>query len=213
MPAQTSDPATDAALPLPRGCPAHPHECYDPPKSVSHHENAARRITLRRLRAADARLYRALRLRALKEHPDAFLISPQEEARQGAAETRARLRTSPTFGAFVDGDVAGMVGIHRETRVKARHKCVLWGMYVAPEFRGLGLGRALMLEALACARRMRGVEQVILAVGSTNRSARSLYRSVGFRRYGVEPRAMKLGRRTIDDEEMICFLTRRVSAR
>ena len=192
---------------------AHPGGCYDPSKPVSNSTSAERRVSIRRLRAANARLYRALRLRALKEHPDAFLISPREEARQGAVETRKRLRTSPTFGAFVDGELAGMVGIHRETRAKARHKCVLWGMYVTPEFRGLGLGRALMLQALACARRMRGVEQVILAVGSTNRAARSLYRSVGFRRYGVEPRAMKLGRRTIDEEEMICFLKRRVSAR
>ena len=165
-----------------------------------------RRIALRRLTSADAAEYRAVRLRMLKDHPEAFLVSHAEGKRDSVAVYGRRLAASPVLGAFVDGKLAATVGYFRETARKARHKVTVWGVYVAPEHRGLRLGRTLMLEALRRLRRTPGVEQVRLDVGTRNRPARALYRSVGFRRLGIERRAMKVGGRAVDEELMVLFL-------
>ncbi|MWC00098.1 ribosomal protein S18-alanine N-acetyltransferase [Agromyces seonyuensis] len=55
---------------------------------------------------------------------------------------------------------------------------------VVPEARGLGLGRALMQQLVAVARR-RGAEEVFLEVRADNHVAQSLYRSLGFEELGV----------------------------
>ncbi len=36
----------------------------------------------------------------------------------------------------------------RETNLKTKHKGNIYGMYVSPEMRGNGVGRALMLEVI-----------------------------------------------------------------
>lgn len=164
------------------------------------------RVVFRRLTSADAAEYRAIRLRMLKDHPEAFLTSHAEGKRDSVAVYGRRLAASPVLGAFVDGRLAATVGYFRETAHKARHKVTIWGVYVAPEHRGLRLGRLLILEALRRLRSTRGVEQVRLDVGTRNRPARALYRSVGFRPFGIERRAMKVGGKAIDEELMVLFL-------
>jgi ribosomal protein S18 acetylase RimI-like enzyme len=63
-------------------------------------------------------------------------------------------------------------------------------MYVAPEHRMLGLGRALLAEAVGRARRMDGVEMVLLAVAVGNEPARRLYESMGFESHYVDRHAL-----------------------
>jgi ribosomal protein S18 acetylase RimI-like enzyme len=165
---------------------------------------------IRPLLVADAAAWRTLRLRALKEEPEAFVITHAEESRRGLADTRARFRRHGRervlLGAFEKGRLVGCVGFWREEYEKIRHKAVIWGMYVEPGQRGRGTGRALMEEALRRIRGLRGVEQVNLAVWAGNGPARALYRSLGFRVIGREPRAAKLGRRYLDDETMVLWL-------
>lgn len=161
---------------------------------------------IRRLAPRDAAEFLRVRLRSLREEPEAFLASPSEEVT--VAELRRSLRPSrdrAIMGAFLDGRLAGVVGVTRDGFAKARHKAVIWGVYVAPEARGLGLGRMLMRRALAHIRRA-GVEQVLLSVGTTNRAARALYAACGFRGFGIERRCMKVGRRYVDEEWMVLRL-------
>lgn len=58
---------------------------------------------------------------------------------------------------------------------------------VANDARGRGIGRALLAELLAEAKR-RGVQELFLEVRADNPVARGLYESVGFREIGVRPR-------------------------
>ena len=58
-------------------------------------------------------------------------------------------------------------------RVKLAHKAFIWGVYVAPAFRGRGLGRMLLECALARARSMSDLLQVTLGVNTANAAARS----------------------------------------
>lgn len=165
----------------------------------------------RLLTEADADAYRRVRLRALAEHPE-FFGRAAEEA-ETLAEMAEQLRTrhdgreSFLLGAFEDA-LVGITGCSRDRPLKHRHKALIWGMYVAPEARGRGIGRRLLGEAIRRARTWPGVEQLLLAVAARNEPARALYRSCGFEPFGVEPRALKVGDRYVDEEQMVLFLDR-----
>jgi ribosomal protein S18 acetylase RimI-like enzyme len=58
-------------------------------------------------------------------------------------------------------------------------ECYLAELYVVPDRRGRGLGRALMLAAIEHARE-RGADHMDLGTGETDRAARTLYESLGF---------------------------------
>lgn len=172
-------------------------------------------MVIRPLGVADAVAYRALRIRAVTAHPDAFLISGARERAIPLAEIRERFRTrwahpdNRILGAFRDGLLVGLCGFFREPWRKVRHKATIWGVYVAPEARGLGLGRALLDAAVARLRKRPGILQVHLCVTLASRAALALYRSAGFRTFGVEPRAMRVGGRFLDEAHMVRRLDRR----
>ena len=146
-----------------------------------------------------------LRLRMLKEHPDAFGGSYEEAVSGGVERQRERFLQPNAFilGAFDGETLVGTVGCVQQQPAKVRHKAFIWGMYVAPEARGRGVGRALMEAAIARARQWPEVEQIHLAVVTTNEVARRLYRSLGFEVYGVEPAALKVDGRDLDEEHML----------
>src|SRR5262245_14257688 len=129
-------------------------------------------MEIRPLLDTDAAELRALRLRALLEEPDPFLSTHDEEVTRPVEYTAQRLRTAAAeervmLGAFEADSLVGMVGFHREQRRKVRHRVDLVAMYVAPEARGRGHGRALVREVLTRAAAIPGVEQVHLMVTTT----------------------------------------------
>jgi len=168
-------------------------------------------MIIRRLGEDDAGVLRELRLRALRESPEAFGSSYEETVLQPPASMAQRLRADPAapydfvLGAFAPA-LVGMVGFRREARLKTRHKGAIWGMYVAGEMQGSGVGRALLERLIADAREQPGLEQITLYVVSSNLAARHLYASCGFTVYGVEPCALKLDGRYLDEDLMILQL-------
>ena len=165
-------------------------------------------MSVRILNSADAAAFRELRLRALKEHADAFTSSYEEELRKPIAATEERLVAGDNtfWGAFVDGQLQGMVGLSREPRAKNRHKGDVVAMYVAPESGRRGLAKALLQAVIDHARNVIGLEQLVLSVTRSNEAARQLYRAAGFTTFGVEPRAIKVAGAYFDKERMILFL-------
>lgn len=166
---------------------------------------------IRTLTSADAESYRALRLQSLQQHPEAFLSSYESEVKQSIETTRIRLDASDehfTLGAFLDGEqrLAGIATFFRESRPKIQHKAHVYAVYVDPVARKHGAGRALMQELIARAKAAPGLEQLMLTVTSSNVAAKRLYESLGFVRYGTEPRAMKLDGEYLDEDLMAMLL-------
>ena len=167
-------------------------------------------MEIRVLTEADVDLYRPLRLRALREEPQAFGSSYEELVARPVEEMARRLRPDPatgtvTLGAF-DPDLVGTVGLLRESGLKMQHKAMVWGVYTVPEVRGRGVGRALLTAILAHARTVPGLEQVHLTVTTVNPIAQALYESFGFVTYGVEPRSLRLAERYLDERLMVLML-------
>lgn len=111
------------------------------------------------------------------------------------------------FGAFEGTSLIGLVALGRENMRKLEHKALIWGMYVAPIARGNGVGRALLLEALALARSVPAIRQVNLCVNASNTAAIHLYSSVGFKTFGREPGAMLIDGELHDEIHMCLRFT------
>jgi ribosomal protein S18 acetylase RimI-like enzyme len=158
-------------------------------------------MLIRRLGPADATLYRSLRLRALREHPDAFTSSYEEDSAQPLEASAARLGAHAFWGAYDGAELRGFVGLERERRAKNRHKASVVGMYVAPEAAAQGVGRAL-LEALVAHARKEGLQHLVLTVTEGNEHAQRLYEGAGFRSFGVEPDAIRVDGRAYAKNHM-----------
>ncbi|WP_145394463.1 GNAT family N-acetyltransferase [Pantoea sp. SJZ147] len=143
---------------------------------------------LRPLAEQDVSAFRAIRLEALRRHPDAFGADYDRERQQPDAFFAAMLRENRMLAGIDDqGQTAGIVGVRFNPGVKQRHVATLWGMYVRPEWRGSGLAKALLTTAIAEARECRSLK---LAVSATNIAAARLYRSAGFQTYATDVAAL-----------------------
>jgi ribosomal protein S18 acetylase RimI-like enzyme len=159
---------------------------------------------IRVLSEADVDAFWRLRLDALKNEPASFGATFEESVDKTLAEVVKQLKaTEDSFvmGAFAP-HLVGMVGLYRRNGLKLRHKGNIWGMYVAPEGRGKGIGRALIQALVAHVVSLSSYEQLVLTVVTTNEVARRLYLSLGFKTYGTETAALKLGNLYLDEELM-----------
>jgi RimJ/RimL family protein N-acetyltransferase len=165
-------------------------------------------LEIRPLAAPDATAFKRIRLEAISDSPSAVWPTYEEEAKRTVKETEARIQRTDTqvvFGAFMDSKLVGIAGLRREPLDQVKHKAVLWGVFISPDRRREGLARRLFSSVLSFARD-EGVLQIQLCVNAENDRARRLYRSLGFKPFGLEPRAMRVGDRYFDEEHMVLRL-------
>ncbi|MCD5981158.1 GNAT family N-acetyltransferase [Pseudomonas quasicaspiana] len=150
---------------------------------------------IERLQGRHAAAYRDLMLDAYTRHPEAFTSSTEERAALPLSWWENRLNAAEDAGQVVfgitDGDaVLGAVGLTFSNRQRARHKVLLFGMYVVAGQQGKGLGQSLIDAALSYARQRPHTLLVQLTVSENNASARKLYEHNGFASFGLEPLAV-----------------------
>jgi dihydropteroate synthase len=132
-------------------------------------------------------MWRDLRLRALADAPDAYRETLAEaQARDDAAwqALAARRPDRVQLVAERGGAPVGMAVAVIDAADPVRAD--LYAMWVAPEARGGGAGRALVDAALRWTR-ARAALEMSLRVSEGNDPARALYRGCGFRETGERP--------------------------
>lgn len=107
---------------------------------------------------------------------------------ESAAWVRGNIeKGNPQFVALADGRLVGWCDVFAEKRETMAHGAVL-GMGVLNDYRGKGIGIALMRAALAQAKKA-GFKRVELTVREDNLRAKALYEKVGFAVEGVKRKA------------------------
>ena len=87
------------------------------------------------------------------------------------------------FVCVADATVVGNLSLRRASH-RTRRGCMIGNVVVHPDYRGQGMGRALMLKGIAAARRQ-DAEWVGLEVRANNTVACTLYEHLGFRAVGT----------------------------
>lgn len=150
-------------------------------------------LTIRQLTPTDAEAFQRLRREVTADNPVPMGLTLEEEFTRTIEGFRDQLSypfPNAAFGAFVSGSLVGTAAVAWPSKFpSSRHKTNLWGVFVTPTYRGVGIGRALVSRAITHAFE-NGVRRINLQVFTPNAQAISLYNSLGFQVYGNEPEAI-----------------------
>lgn len=156
------------------------------------------------LQETDKARYSALWRNTLIEHNEFFRIAREDEP---SPQIQTNFTNeSFTLGAFIDANLVGSISVERDTRKKLKHKALLFRMFVHSASAGCGVGRALVKEAIAHAKRIDGLKQLYLTVLDTNARAIYLYNSLGFETFAHEPASVNINNNFVGELQMVCFL-------
>jgi GNAT superfamily N-acetyltransferase len=148
-------------------------------------------LVIRRLGPEEWPAYRAVRLRALRDTPEAFGSTAADAERLTPADWARRLADRTTFVAAAGQELVGLVS----GAVHSAGEAELISMWVAPGWRRQGVGRRLV-DAVVDWAAAAGFERLRLWVAIGNDAAERLYAERGFNRTGeVQPMGRGAGDR------------------
>ena len=133
-----------------------------------------------------------IRLELLQKEPTSFGSSYEEESvfENYIWVNRLTKPNIKTVGAFDGEELIGIVLGVQNPRKKMNHIMEINSMYVKEEYRGKGIGKAL-IDRLLSEIDTNEVEMIRLSVVSTNQQAIALYKKIGFVEYAVDPKVIK----------------------
>lgn len=152
-------------------------------------------IAIRPAVPGDAALLRELRIEALADRPEAFAadhaaaVAENVEGWVERIEVNAAQEQGIICIASTGERLVGMTGLGRGHWPKTQHSGIIWGVYVNPEWRSMGVAEALLNECITWAK-AQGLTIVKLGVVTTNTPAIRCYARCGFSVYGIEPRVI-----------------------
>lgn len=143
--------------------------------------------SIRELSESDWAEYKAIRLRSLQDSPDSFVSTYERESKFQTEQWKARLRVSPSIhdavvlAAVVGDTYVGLLScVIQRPGTRSAHLNQMW---VAPEYRGCGIGMALVKKARKWVYK-RSIGNLLLSVVTVNAAAISLYQNIGFKPIG-----------------------------
>jgi GNAT superfamily N-acetyltransferase len=142
-------------------------------------------VKIKQLTPDETERLRSIRLRSLRDAPEAFATTFEESAARPPESWVQQLRDLATFVAVIEGRDVGLV---RGAPLPAKtDEAMLISMWVAPEARGKGVGGALVDAVIAWAR-AEGLARLQLEVVDDNAPAIALYARKGFVQTGPSVR-------------------------
>ena len=140
----------------------------------------------------------------LVTQPDEFDLSEEEQRSRIAKHVDAPDKLA--LVAELSGRILGVLWCEAGSRKRLAHRAT-FHMLVEREWRGRGVGTALLQALIAWAEEHPAIEKLGLAVYETNRPAIALYRRFGFVEEGRRPRELKVGPdEYVDDVLMYRFV-------
>lgn len=160
-------------------------------------------ITVRPLGEDDWQDFRAVRLAALSESPEAFAAKAAQEEAYDESFWRERMTRSNRLIAEVNGEAVGVVSVG-QAKVSDGSAGELFGLWVRPEARGSGIATHLVKNGASLARE-RGHSHLVYWVGTDNGRAVAFASGMGFRPTDYR-RPMRIASEEDGDEEVAMVL-------
>jgi len=145
--------------------------------------------------------WKTFRLEALKNTPEAFGASYDEEIYNSEQKWREFLSKNAIFGAFDDVTLVATAGFSQLIKTKMKHRGILFSVYTTPNHRKKGLSRSLTKKIIEHATPR--VNQLHLNCVTTNLAALKFYESLGFETYGTELNALYINGIYYDEYLMV----------
>jgi RimJ/RimL family protein N-acetyltransferase len=145
-------------------------------------------IIFKCLGSEDSKRYREIRLESLKAHPEAF-GSSYEEQRLLPKLMFEKALEQPIDDRFVVGafdqetliGICGFVPFVLDEGLDLSKAGTIIQMYVRPSHRNRKIGLNLVIAVIEKAFRLPDIEQIVLGVNESNKSAMRVYEQAGFR--------------------------------
>lgn len=135
--------------------------------------------------------YKKLRLEAVADSPESFTTTAQETLSTPDEEWQEKIHTM-FFAVTENDEVIGMAGCYFEDKEKLAHIAHVVSVFVHPDHRGKGIGKQLVQVLLSDAKSNAHVKKIELGVVVTQKVARQLYESLGFKKVGELKKAIQV---------------------
>ncbi|HVE58264.1 MAG TPA: GNAT family protein [Pyrinomonadaceae bacterium] len=139
-------------------------------------------ISITQLAENDWRLLSEIRLRALQTDPSVFGSNYESESKFTEAEWRSRLQSddSAIFMIFDGETPIGMTGVSVFRDDPSGRTAMLWGSWLAPEFRQKGLSDLMYEKRIEWAKAHPTVERIIVSNRASNLASKYANQKHGF---------------------------------
>ena len=139
-------------------------------------------INIRRLSADDWLAFSQIRLTALKTDPRVFGSNYERESQFSEEDWRNSLNKndSAIFMIFDDETPIGMTSISIDREDPTGKTALLWGSWLAPEYRGKGLSDLMYRARINWAKDQPNVEKIIVSHRASNLASKYANQKHGF---------------------------------
>ncbi|MQR94322.1 GNAT family N-acetyltransferase [Fictibacillus phosphorivorans] len=169
-----------------------------------------RKLTVREASIEDAEKMLVAAPKALIDAP--YMLTTIEDLEKLSLENIKKeleyYSTNPNYLKLVaefENEIAGVIDFKNGNKEKIAHQGS-FAMTVLPQFRNLGVGRALVESLISWARNHKTIEKICLEVMEDNYGAIHLYKSLNFVEEGRKAKAVKLDGRYQDLILMATFV-------
>ncbi|HAS47616.1 MAG TPA: GNAT family N-acetyltransferase [Microscillaceae bacterium] len=153
-------------------------------------------IDFRRLTTQeDAQKYREIRLECLKNYPQSFASSYENQSKLAELVfEKYILENNPAnfvVGAFDGDQLIGISAFAQEPKAKRAHEGSIIQVYIKATYQGRHIGKDLLNFVIQAAFEIPTIEQLIISAVTENKGALHLYQHLGFEPYGTHKHYMK----------------------
>lgn len=139
-------------------------------------------IAIRQLSEDDWQEFARIRLKALQTDPKAFGSNYERESKMTEADWRDKLRAKDNAIFLIDEDDApiGITCVSVDRNDRTGKTALLWGSWLAPEFRRRGLSELIYQTRIEWAKQQPTVERIIVSHRASNLASKYANQKHGF---------------------------------
>ena len=160
-------------------------------------------VTIRKLNEDDWRVFSEVRLKALQTDPQVFGSNFELESKFTETDWRSRLQSedSSIFMLFDGEKPIGITGVSVFREDPSRQTAILWGSWLAPDYRRKGLSDLMYKTRIAWAKARPEIRRIIVSHRASNTASRSANQKHGFVFTGTHEKVWTDGK----TEDEVCY--------